>query len=284
MLQLAERAGLQGLVGEHVGLSKPTGVNAHLKVPNLVAGMVAGADSIDDMAVLRHGAMRRLFGGVRAPSTLGTFLRALTFGHVRQLDAVASRLLINLAGQVPLLPGAGELAFLDVDDTLRQTYGYAKQGAGRGYTGVKGLNALLAIVSTPGSAPVSQQPSQNGRVLTAGDSQQAASRPTPERPLLHSPNRDRPQEPADLCGFTNRCTRRSSSIGNAGALGQSDSSRQGRDRSAGDERDLDRLVPGGDEVEALRELSQRELMGADAVHGKAAGLDHADGGRPAVWT
>jgi len=123
-------------------------------VPGLVAGMVAGADSIDDMDLLRHGAMRKLFTGVRAPSTLGTFLRAFTFGHVRQLDAVASRLLIDLAGRAPLLPGADRLAYVDVDDTLRQTYGYAKQGAGRGYTGVKGLNALLAIVSTPSSAPV----------------------------------------------------------------------------------------------------------------------------------
>lgn len=154
VLQLAERAGLQRLVGEHVQVGKPGGVNAHLKVPALVAGMVAGADSIDDMALLRHGAMGRLFSGVRAPSTLGTFLRSFTFGHVRQLDAVASRLLINLAGQVPLLPGAEELAYVDIDDTLRQTYGYAKQGAGRGYTGVKGLNALLAVVSTPSSAPV----------------------------------------------------------------------------------------------------------------------------------
>jgi hypothetical protein len=154
VFQLAERAGLQRLVGEHLHLDKPGGVNAHLKVPSLVAGMIAGADSIDDMALLRHGAMGRLFTGARAPSTLGTFLRSFTFGHVRQLDAVASRLLINLAGQAPLLPGAGELAYLDVDDTVRQTYGYAKQGAGRGYTGVKGLNALLAIVSTPQSAPV----------------------------------------------------------------------------------------------------------------------------------
>jgi hypothetical protein len=154
VLQLAERAGLQRLVAEHVELGVSGGVNAHLKVPTLVAGMIAGADSIDDMDLLRHGAMSRLFTGVRAPSTLGTFLRSFTFGHVRQLDAVASRLLINLAGQAPLLPGAAELAYVDVDDTLRQTYGYAKQGAGRGYTGVKGLNALLAIVSTPSSSPV----------------------------------------------------------------------------------------------------------------------------------
>ena len=154
VLQLAERAGLQQLVADHVKIDKPGGCNAQLKVPGLVAGMIAGADCIDDLALLRHGAMGRLFTGARAPSTLGTFLRSTSFGHVRQLDAVASRLLINLAGQAPLLPGADELAYLDVDDTLRQTYGYAKQGAGRGYTGVKGLNALLAIVSTPRSAPV----------------------------------------------------------------------------------------------------------------------------------
>ncbi len=154
VLDLAERAGLHRLVGEHVHLGRPGGVNAHLKVPALVAGMVAGADSIDDMALLRHGAMRRLFQGVRAPSTLGTFLRSFTFGHVRQLDAVASRLLIGLCAQAPLLPRGAELVYVDIDDTLKQTYGYAKQGAGRGYTGVKGLNALLAVVSTPTSAPV----------------------------------------------------------------------------------------------------------------------------------
>ena len=154
VLELAERAGLQGLVAEHVRIDKPGGGNARLKVPSLVAGMIAGADSIDDMALLRHGAMGRLFTGVRAPSTLGTFLRTFTFGHVRQLDAVASRLLINLCAQSPLLAGADQLVYVDIDDTVKQTYGYAKQGAGRGYTGVKGLNALLGIVSTPTSAPV----------------------------------------------------------------------------------------------------------------------------------
>ena len=154
VLALAERAGLHRLVAEHVRIGRPGGCNPELKVGSLVAGMVTGADSIEDMTLLRHGGMARLFAGVRAPSTLGTFLRTFTFGHVRQLDAVASRLLINLAGQTPLLAGADELAYVDVDDTVRGTYGYAKQGAGRGYTGVKGLNALLAIVSTPSSAPV----------------------------------------------------------------------------------------------------------------------------------
>lgn len=154
VLELAERAGLQGLVGEHVRVDKPGGGNAELKVLALVAGMVAGADSIDDMRLLRHGAMRRLFTGLRAPSTLGTFLRTFTFGHVRQLDAVASRLLISLCRRVPLLPGAATLAYVDVDDTVKATFGYAKQGAGRGYTGVKGLNVLLAVVSTTTSRPV----------------------------------------------------------------------------------------------------------------------------------
>ena len=137
ILQVADRAGLGRLVDEHAQIGKPGGSHAQLKISSLVAGMVAGADSIDDMAVLRHAGMNRLFAGVRAPSTLGTFLRAFTFGHVRQLDAVASRLLINLARHAPLLPGVSDLAYIDADDTVRQTYGYAKQGAGRGYTGVK---------------------------------------------------------------------------------------------------------------------------------------------------
>ena len=118
--------------------------------------MIAGAESIDDMALLRHGAMGGLFTDVRAPSTLGTFLQTLSFGHVRQLDAVASRLLIGLSKQAPLLPGADKLAYIDIDidGTVKPTYGYAKEGAGRGYCGVKGLNALLGTGRPPGSAPL----------------------------------------------------------------------------------------------------------------------------------
>jgi len=134
VVQLAERAGFGRLVGEHVSIGGPGGAHPEVKVGSLVAGMVAGADSIDDMALLRHGGMGRLFTGVRAPSTLGTFLRAFTFGHVRQLDAVASRLLINVARWSPLLPGAGELAYVDIDDTLRRTYGYAPSRAPAGDT------------------------------------------------------------------------------------------------------------------------------------------------------
>src|SRR5665811_2016488 len=153
-MALAHRAGLGDLVADTLTLKGEGGANAHLKVPTLVAGMVAGADSIDDMDLLRHGGMDRLFTGVRAPSTLGTFLRTFTFGHVRQLDAVASRFLAALARNAPLLPGADQGCYVDIDDTIKATHGYAKQGAGYGYTGVKGLNALLAIVSTPLCAPV----------------------------------------------------------------------------------------------------------------------------------
>jgi hypothetical protein len=154
VLALAARCGLGGLVADRVRISAKGGANAAVKVVALVAGMVAGADSIDDMGLLRHGGMGRLFDDVRAPSTLGTFLRCFTFGHVRQLDAVSWRLLARLAAATPLLPGAEQVAFVDVDDTVKATYGYAKQGAGRGYTGVNGLNALLATICTPLSAPV----------------------------------------------------------------------------------------------------------------------------------
>jgi hypothetical protein len=116
--------------------------------------MICGVDSIDDMDLLRHGGMGRLFTGIQAPSTLGTFLRCFTFGHVRQLDAVAAGLLARLAAAAPVLPDADQLVFVDIDDTVGQTYGYAKQGAGRGYTGIKSLNALLAVISTPVSAPL----------------------------------------------------------------------------------------------------------------------------------
>ncbi len=151
---LAQRCGLHDLAADRLTLRGEGSANAPLKVGALVAGMVAGADSIDDMDLLRHGGMGRLFDGVRAPSTLGTFLRGFTFGHVRQLDAVAAGFLAGLARQTPLLPGVDQVCFIDVDDTIRATHGYAKQGAGYGYSKVKGLNALLATVSTPLAAPV----------------------------------------------------------------------------------------------------------------------------------
>jgi hypothetical protein len=154
VLALADRVGLRALADEQLTVPSDKGAHAGSKVAALVAGMVAGADSIEDMDLLRHGGMAGLFTGIYAPSTLGSFLRSFAFGHVRQLDAVASRLVADLAAQTPLLPDAGQIAYLDVDDTIRATHGYAKQGAGYGYSGVKGLNALLAALSSPGSAPV----------------------------------------------------------------------------------------------------------------------------------
>ena len=154
---LADRAALRTLADEHLTVPTDKGANAGLKVASLVAGMVAGADSIDDMALLRHGGMSRLFAKAYAPSTLGSFLRAFTFGHVRQLDAIASRFLVRLAEQAPLLAASDrpvDRVTVDVDDTIIEVHGYAKQGSGYGYSGVRGLNALLATVTTTGCAPV----------------------------------------------------------------------------------------------------------------------------------
>ena len=153
-LQLAESAGLYDLLGERLTVDSP---NRVAKAGCVVAGMLAGADSIDDLDVLRHGAMGRVFDGIRAPSTLGTYLRSFTHGHVQQLDAVSSRLLAGLARKAPGLlagGGSGGIAFLDVDDSIREVHGYAKQAAAYGYSGVRGLNFQIAALSTPLVAPV----------------------------------------------------------------------------------------------------------------------------------
>ncbi|WP_433499155.1 IS1380 family transposase [Sphaerimonospora sp. CA-214678] len=160
-MRLAERCGLVELVDECVAIGDQDGVNAPIKVSAVVAGMLAGADSIDDLDVLRHGGMDKLFTDVRAPSTLGAFLRSFTWGNVRQLEKAGRALLQRLAAHMPLLPDAGVVAFLDVDSMQRRTYGYAKQGSGFGHTKiqgksvlVRGLNVLLATLSTPQAAPV----------------------------------------------------------------------------------------------------------------------------------
>ncbi len=157
VLTLARSAGLQELAQTRLSVPTDKGANAGLKITSLVAGMVAGADSIDDMALLRHGGMGRVFTGAYAPSTLGSFLRSFSFGHVRQLDAVASRFLGRLADQAPLIATSsdtGERVMIDIDDTIVEVHGYAKQGSGYGYSGVRGLNALLATATTTQSAPV----------------------------------------------------------------------------------------------------------------------------------
>jgi len=126
IVAFARSAGLVELAEQHLSVPTDKGANAGLKVASLVAGMVAGADSIDDMALLRHGGMGRVFARACAPSTLGSFLRAFPFGHVRQLDAVASRFLTRLAAHAPLIAqpeGSGDRVMVDLDDTIIEVHG-----------------------------------------------------------------------------------------------------------------------------------------------------------------
>jgi hypothetical protein len=159
-LALAGRAGLPDLLAG-VAPAGPCGASAVTKAMCLVAGMAAGADCIDDLGLLRDGAMETVFGGVRAPSTLGSFLRSFTWGNVRQLDKAHRGLTAALAADPRLLPGKEELAFIDVDSTQERVYGYQKQGAAFGHAKVqgkslllKGLNPLISVISTPLAAPV----------------------------------------------------------------------------------------------------------------------------------
>jgi hypothetical protein len=161
VMRLAEQVDLDGLVAGRVHPDLSTGSNPGGKVAAIVAAMAAGADSIEDLDVLRHGGMGRLFGGVYAPSTLGSFLRFFTWGHSLQLEAAARDLLAALAARTPLLPGAATLAYVDVDSLLRRVYGPGKQGAAFGHAKVggynvrlRGLSPLIAAVSTDQAAPV----------------------------------------------------------------------------------------------------------------------------------
>jgi Transposase DDE domain group 1 len=154
VMRLAARAGLGDLADRSLSVPTDKGANAGAKVASLVAGMVAGADSIDDLAVLRHGGMGKLFTRIYAPSTLGSFLRAFRFGHVRQLDAVAARFLHELTDLTPVVTTSPGFAFVDVDDTVIGVHGHAKQGAGFGYNQIRGLNALLATLTVAEAAPV----------------------------------------------------------------------------------------------------------------------------------
>jgi hypothetical protein len=158
VMRLAERCGLARLTSQKVKLSgakNGAGAGADAKVTSIVGGMAAGADSIDDLRILRHGAMPAVFRQVRAPSTLGTFLRAFTHGHALQLHAVHRQFLVALAAHTPLLPGSGEKAFIDVDSTHKRVYGRTKQGAEYGrFKGIRTLHPLLATICTPTSRPV----------------------------------------------------------------------------------------------------------------------------------
>lgn len=148
---LAERLGIEELVNESVCLD-PRASGACLpgrKVMSLVHGMLAGADSIDDMNVLRAGSTHLILGHrVMAPSTLGTFLRAFTFGHVRQLDRVLD-VALRRAWQAGAGPGDGPLV-IDIDSFIGEVHGEQKQGASYGYTKKLGYHPIVAVRSDTG--------------------------------------------------------------------------------------------------------------------------------------
>ncbi len=142
---LAGRLGVEGLVSEFVSLrrERPGAANAGRKVMALIYAMLLGADCIDDCELLRAGRTRRLLGGwLPAPSTLGTFLRAFTFGHVRQLDRVLAETLAR-AWRAGAGPGDDRLV-VDVDSFVGEGHGHHKQGAGFGYTKRRGYHPLMA--------------------------------------------------------------------------------------------------------------------------------------------
>jgi hypothetical protein len=147
---LAERLGIEGLVDRTVDLGDRVGAaNPGRKVMTLVSAMTLGADCIDDCDVLRSGQTGAVLGHtVAAPSTLGTFLRAFTFGHVRQLDRVLADCLVR-AWAAGAGPGAERL-IVDVDSFVGEVYGYDKQGAGYGYTHKRGYHPIVATRAETG--------------------------------------------------------------------------------------------------------------------------------------
>ena len=147
---LADRLGLEALVEEGVVLGdRPGAGNEGAKVMTLVSAMALGADCIDDCELLRSGRTADIVGHrVMAPSTLGTFLRAFTFGHVRQLDRVLGTA-IERAWRAGGGPGAERLV-VDVDSFVGETFGRSKQGTAFGYTRVRGYHPILAIRADSG--------------------------------------------------------------------------------------------------------------------------------------
>ncbi|MEV7046462.1 transposase, partial [Amycolatopsis sp. NPDC051061] len=156
LLRLTENVEFADLAAERIRIPGPTGANPDAKLLSIVAGMAAGADSIDDLDVLRTGANDRVFTGIRAPSTLGTFLRGFDIGHTTALEALAAQVLTRLARTTGgrLLPGVGDYAIVDLDSKITRVHGRRKVGARHGYTHVRGYNFLAATLSTPIAAPV----------------------------------------------------------------------------------------------------------------------------------
>jgi hypothetical protein len=143
---LIRKLRLEALINDMVRLdpTRPGAASPGRKVLTVVCAIIAGATHIDHVDVLRAGSTRRVLPfGVMAPSTIGTFLRCFTFGHVRQLDAVADRTLARAWG-AGAGPAAGEALVIDVDSTIAEVHGHHKQGASYGYTKQLGYHPLLA--------------------------------------------------------------------------------------------------------------------------------------------
>jgi hypothetical protein len=148
---LAERLGLSELVNDSVSLGNgvPGAAQPGRKIMTLIHGMLAGADRIDQMNVLRAGSTQMILGHrVMAPSTLGTFLRAFTFGHVRQLDHVLD-VALTRAWAAGAGPGEGPLV-IDIDSFVGEVYGDLKDGAAYGYTHVLGYHPIIATRADTG--------------------------------------------------------------------------------------------------------------------------------------
>jgi Transposase DDE domain group 1 len=165
LLGLAEQTRLPQILAGKVSITTPRiksgAANPVPKLMGVIAGMCTGADSIDDLDMLRAGGTPILFDGVYAPSTLGTLLREFSFGHARQLESVLREHLVALVERSELLAGIGEQVFIDIDSLLRPVYGHAKQGASYGHTKIagkqvlrKGLSPLATTISTAHCAPV----------------------------------------------------------------------------------------------------------------------------------
>ena len=163
---LAQHLGLPQLVDRHLDLGRAPGrANRGDKMMTLVASALAGGDCIDDADALRTGGTACTLGGtVKAPSTLGTFLRSFRWGHVRQLDRV-SRELLARAWQAGAGPGDAPFT-IDLDSTICETYGLAKEGARHhGYTGKRGYHPLLAVAAGTGDVLMARL--REGRANTA---------------------------------------------------------------------------------------------------------------------
>ena len=225
---LALRLGLPQLLRKHLDLGGAPGrANTGDKMMTLVASALAGGDCIDDADVLRAGGRARVLGfTAKAPSTLGTFLRSFRWGHVRQLDCVSRQLLARVwkAGAGP----DDSPLTIDLDSTICETYGLAKEGARHhGYTGARGYHPLLAVAAgavdvlmarlreagpTPPAAPPTSCVKRWGGCATAEPGANsrcgptAASIPTPWSPsaagwMSASPS---PSASAPACGISSR--------------------------------------------------------------------------------